>query len=139
MDANAACKVTAKHKQTGQVMQFAMSAGANIKLTEKIKQQTLFFEIISLGVSNLKFDNPSKYDLKWFQDSINVVLQKAKETINALLGQRGIKLPNLPGIDYSDIEESAKNGYVEVLVTPVIHLQQSDLDLDRAIRELPGR
>ena len=74
----------------------------------------------------MEIDNPNKYDLKWFVDGINMILEKTAEIINVLLGQRGIKLPSIEGIDYSDIEESAKVGFIEVLVTPIIHLQESD-------------
>jgi len=70
----------------------------------------------------MEIDNPNHYDLKWFQDGINTILVQTAQAINALLGQRGIKLPYIPGIDYSDIEEYAKDGYLEVLVTPVIHI-----------------
>ena len=91
-------------------------------LKESIKAQTLFFTIMKLALANMQIDNPNKHDLKWFEDGINTILAQTAEAINALLGQRGIKLPYIPGIDYCDIEEYAKAGYIEVLVTPIIHI-----------------
>jgi hypothetical protein len=125
--AKAYCKITAKNKKSGEKMSFGISTDVLANLKERIKDQTLFFEIIKLVISNLKIDNPEKYDLKWFEDAINLVIAQAKDIINVLIGQRGIKLPSIEGVDYSDIEEYSKNGYIEVLVTPIIHISEKDV------------
>ena len=103
-------------------MEFGVITDLITNLKETIKQQTLYFNIIKLALANMEIDNPHKYDLKWFTDAINTVLATAVEAINALLGQRGIQLPFIGGINYSDIEEYAKAGFIEVLVTPIVHI-----------------
>ena len=108
-------------------MDFGLITDVNVNLKEKIKDQTLFFEILKLAVANMEIDNPHKYDLKWFEEGLNFVLAKAAEAINLLLGQRGIKLPSIEGIDYSDIEEYVKAGFLEILVTPIVHIKESDV------------
>ena len=120
--AGALCEITATNKQSGEKMNFGLSADMLVNLKEYIKEQTLFFEILQISLSNMQIDNPNKYDLKWFEDSLNQILQAAADFINIMLGQRGIKLPSIQGITYADIEEAPKDGYIETLVTPIINI-----------------
>ncbi len=42
--------------------------------------------------------------------------------LNGQLGQRGITLPTIAGIDYTDIVQFIRGGYMEICVTPVFHI-----------------
>ena len=104
------------------MLKFGLLTDFLAKVKESIKSQTLFFHVEDMELSNLKIDNPNGYDLKWFEDAINSLLKVTVEIINQMLGERGIKLPSIGGVDYSDIEEYAKAGFIEVLVSPIIHI-----------------
>ena len=127
VSAKASCSITAKNRGNNDKMTFGVSTDVLANLKERIKDQTLFFEIVKLELSNFKIENPNKYDLKWFEDGLNFIIAQAKDIINVLIGQRGIKLPTIDGVDYSDIEEYPKNGFIEILVTPDIHIKESDV------------
>eukprot|EP00831_Metopus_contortus_P060906 TRINITY_DN5279_c0_g1_i2.p1 TRINITY_DN5279_c0_g1~~TRINITY_DN5279_c0_g1_i2.p1 ORF type:complete len:499 (+),score=55.74 TRINITY_DN5279_c0_g1_i2:106-1497(+) len=117
------CDVEAKHSLNSEKQKFGVLANTVIYIKEEIKNQTIFFNIDELALKKMKLINPFNLDLKWFENSINFVLRKSAEAINNFFGKHGLTLPTLEGISYEDIEEYVQPGYIEVLVTPKIHLK----------------
>jgi len=120
--ANGDCKIVGKNRVTSEQLEFGIAADLISNLNETIANQTLYFKIIHAGVQNMKIINPNNHNLKWFEERINDILDQTANALNILLGQRGIQLPSIPGIIYQTIEEYAKDGYIEALVTPIIKL-----------------
>lgn len=123
VNATGECRISGFNKNSNEKYEFGIETDFINTLNENITDGTLYFTIVRAGLQNMKFINPNNHDLKWFAERINAVLKEITNAINILLGARGIQLPKIPGIDYSDIKQAVKDGYMEALVTPIIHIQ----------------
>ena len=81
----------------------------------------IFFNLQGLGFTKLEYQQENPVDIEWFKNGINQVLQIAAEIINYELSQRGIPLPIIQGVDYSDIGQIVRGGYLAVGVNPNFH------------------
>ena len=81
----------------------------------------IFFNIQEVKFSKLEYKQENPNDIEWFKNGVNQVLQVAVEIANAELGQRGIPLPIIQGVTYSDIGQIVRGGYLAVGVNPSFH------------------
>lgn len=101
---------------------FTVVADLHVNLKEYAKQAIIFFTIIEARFQRLEYRTDKPIDIEWFKRGINDILAVVIQIINADLGQRGIPLPKFRGIDYVDMVQLVKNGYLEVCTTPVFQL-----------------
>ena len=100
---------------------FALLSEVHVNLKEYMKQAVLFFSITEAKFTRLEYRQEHPIDIEWFKNGINTVLQVIVDEVNGDLGQRGIPLPVINGIDYTDTVEFVKTGYLEICTTPVFH------------------
>eukprot|EP01022_Parablepharisma_sp_SALTPOND_P024220 TRINITY_DN532_c0_g2_i1.p1 TRINITY_DN532_c0_g2~~TRINITY_DN532_c0_g2_i1.p1 ORF type:complete len:467 (+),score=52.54 TRINITY_DN532_c0_g2_i1:157-1557(+) len=102
---------------------FTLIAELKVNLKEYIKKAVVFFSISTAHFTKLEYKQDHPVDIEWFKKGINTVLDVVKQIVNADLGQRGIPLPTIPGVDYTDTVQYIKNGYMEICTNPVFHFQ----------------
>ena len=100
---------------------FTLLAEIHVNLKEYMKQAVIFFTIVTAEFTKLEYKQENPIDIEWFKNGINQILAVVKEIVNNDLGQRGIPLPVIQGIDYTDTVEFVKAGYMEVCTTPHFH------------------
>lgn len=100
---------------------FTILAELHVNLKEYAKQAIIFFTITEAKFTKLEYKTEKPIDIEWFKRGINDVLAIVIQIVNADLGQRGIPLPQVKGIDYTDMVQLVKNGYMEICATPVFH------------------
>jgi len=100
---------------------FTLEADVHVNLKEYMKQAVIFFTIIEAKFTKLEYHQDHPVDIEWFKNGINTVLQVIIEIVNGDLGQRGIPLPVIHGIDYTDTAQYVKDGYMVVGTNPVFH------------------
>jgi hypothetical protein len=61
-------------------------------------------------------------DIEWFKKAINEAFAAILVAINGELGQKGIPLPTIKEIDYTDIVQYIRAGFTMVGTTPVFHM-----------------
>eukprot|EP00831_Metopus_contortus_P067193 TRINITY_DN59943_c0_g1_i1.p2 TRINITY_DN59943_c0_g1~~TRINITY_DN59943_c0_g1_i1.p2 ORF type:complete len:131 (+),score=31.06 TRINITY_DN59943_c0_g1_i1:64-456(+) len=79
-----------------------------------------------MGKIDYKFKKEIKID--WFKKKINEVFATIKELVNHEIGSKGIPLPSVKGVDYHDIVQYVKTGYIEIGVNPKFHLTAAEED-----------
>lgn len=97
---------------------FTLIAELHVNLKEYAKQAVVFFSITEAKFTKMEYKVDHPVDIEWFKNGINSILDVLIQIINADLGQRGIPLPTIHGIDYTDMVEFVKNGYLEVCANP---------------------
>eukprot|EP01022_Parablepharisma_sp_SALTPOND_P024219 TRINITY_DN532_c0_g1_i1.p1 TRINITY_DN532_c0_g1~~TRINITY_DN532_c0_g1_i1.p1 ORF type:complete len:524 (+),score=22.48 TRINITY_DN532_c0_g1_i1:221-1573(+) len=102
---------------------FTLIAEVKVNLREYIKQAVVFFTITTAQFTKLDYKQDHPVDINWFKNGVNTVLEVIKEVVNSDLGQRGIPLPTIPGVDYTDTAQYVKKGYMEICTNPVFHFQ----------------
>jgi hypothetical protein len=112
----ARCNVT--YKLFNETYQFGLIANATLLVSERVENQTIFFNITTLQMTNITIDNPHNVDIEWFTKGLNSILQFIANTINIFLAKTGFPLPKIDWIDFADIEEIVKDGYIEAMLTP---------------------
>jgi hypothetical protein len=100
---------------------FILLAEVHVNLKEYVKQAVIFFSITKAEFTKLEFKQENPVDIEWFKNGINAILDVIKEIVNNDLGQRGIPLPVIQGIDYTDTVEFVKAGFLEICTTPHFH------------------
>ncbi len=100
---------------------FTLTTQLHINLREYIRAAVIFFGIGEVKFNKLEYQITNPVNIDWFKNGINQVLAAVVEVANVLLGQRGIPLPTIAGIDFTDTVEFIKNGYMEICVNPVFH------------------
>ena len=105
---------------------FAIVAQLHVNLKEYVKQAVIFFTITEVKFNKIEYKQPNPVDIEWFKNGINTVLDVLKDLINADLGQRGIPLPRMHEVDYTDMGEVIKTGYMVIGCNPVFHIKLSD-------------
>jgi len=105
---------------------FTLVAEVHANLQEYIKQAVIFFSISVAKFNKLEYKQDHPVDIEWFKNGINTVLDIIKDVVNGQLGQKGIPLPTIPGVDYTDTNQVVKSGYLEVCTNPVFHFTAED-------------
>jgi hypothetical protein len=114
----AECKVVFDRNENNR---FTIIAELHVNLKEYAKAAVIFFQITEVKFNKLEYKTEKPIDIEWFKKGINEVLAVVIQIVNADLGQRGIPLPKIPGIDYTDMVQFIKNGFMEICATPVFH------------------
>lgn len=110
---------------------FKALAGINFSLSEHVKNAIIFFAATKLEFSSLSFE-PVNADTEWFKKVLNEIIAAILEVVNSELGQKGIPLPTMKEVDYSDIIQYVGDGYMMVGTTPVFHFtmgEQENVDM----------
>ena len=107
---------------------FGLKAEVHVNMKEYMKAAVIFFTIVEAKFTQLEYVIENPIDINWFKDGVNTVLAVIVEIINADLGQRGIPLPTIQGIDYTDTSQYVKQGYIEICTTPVFHFSAQEED-----------
>jgi len=102
---------------------FEMILSINLALSEKVKNAILFFNAEKLEVAKIEFKMLEQIDIEWFKKKINDVMAAVLAAINGELGQKGIPLPTIKEIDYSDIIQYVSNGYTMIGTTPIFRFK----------------
>jgi hypothetical protein len=105
---------------------FQLIATLELVLAERVKNAILFFDIQTIQFSKFDIKVITPVDIEWFKESINDVLAAIKEVINGELGQKGIPLPIIKQIEYTDFVQYVGDGFTMLGTTPVFHLQMED-------------
>jgi len=105
---------------------FTLLASLHVNLEEHVKQAVIFFSIKEAKILQLEYKQEHPVDIQWFKNGINTILQVIIQIVNGDLGQKGIPLPVIHGIDYTDIVQFIKMGYMEVATTPVFHFTMDE-------------
>lgn len=100
---------------------FAMISEVHVNLKEYMKQAVLFFTINEAKFLKLEYKQEKPVDIEWFKNGVNKVLEAIKEIVNSELGAKGIPLPTIQGIDYTDTVQYVKEGYLQICTNPVFH------------------
>jgi hypothetical protein len=100
---------------------FTIFADLHLNLKEYIKQAVIFFSISEAKFLKLEYKTDKPIDIEWFKKGVNQVLEIVIQIVNGYLGVRGIPLPKFNGVDYSDMVQFVKKGYLEVGTTPIFH------------------
>jgi hypothetical protein len=114
----ASCKVVFDRNENNR---FTVNAELHVNLKEYAKAAVIFFSITLAKFTKLEYVTEKPIDIEWFKKGINDVLAVIIQLVNADLGNRGIPLPKIGGIDYTDMVQFVKNGYLEICATPVFH------------------
>lgn len=105
---------------------FRVIATLQMELSEKVKGAILFFNAKTLTLSQLEFKVLQPVDITWFKNAINDVVKAILTVVNGELGQRGIPLPVVKEVDYTDIVQYIGNGYLMVGTTPKFHITMDE-------------
>jgi hypothetical protein len=105
---------------------FQLLATIQLVLQEKIKNAIIFFSGDKLTFSKLDFKIIKPVDIEWFKNAINEVFKVVLEVINGELGQKGIPLPTIKEMDYTDIIQYIGAGFTMVGTTPVFHINMDE-------------
>ncbi len=100
---------------------FTLIADVHVNLKEYMKQAVIFFTIQEAKFTKLDYRQDHPVDIEWFKNGVNDVLAVMVEIVNADLGQRGIPLPVVQGIDYTDTAQYVRDGYMVVGTNPIFH------------------
>lgn len=100
---------------------FTILAELHVNLREYANNALIYFQITEVRFNRLEYRTDKPIDIEWFKRGINDVLAVVILVVNADLGQRGIPLPKINGIDYTDMVEFIRGGYLEVSANPVFH------------------
>ncbi len=120
---DASCEVNFDNVPTNK---FGITLQLHVNLREYIKAAVIFFSVGEVKFNKLEYHVANPINIDWFKNGINTVLAAVLEIVNMQLGQRGIPLPTIAGIDYTDIVQFVKAGYMEICVTPVFHISGVD-------------
>ncbi|MDR3736451.1 MAG: hypothetical protein P4L10_13060, partial [Acidobacteriaceae bacterium] len=101
---------------------FTLVTGLTIALKEYVRAAVIFFSMQEAKFNKLEYKQEKPVDIKWFKDGINKVLAAVIEIANSELGQKGIPLPTVKGIDYTDTVEFVKAGYMEICTNPIFKI-----------------
>ena len=112
------CKVVFDRNENNK---FTFIADLHANLKEYAKAAVIFFSINEVKFLKIEYINEKPVNIEWFKNGINQVLAFVVQLINADLGQRGIPLPKIAGVDYTDMVQYIKNGYLEFCASPVFH------------------
>eukprot|EP00824_Muranothrix_gubernata_P016205 TRINITY_DN33745_c0_g1_i1.p1 TRINITY_DN33745_c0_g1~~TRINITY_DN33745_c0_g1_i1.p1 ORF type:complete len:463 (+),score=88.26 TRINITY_DN33745_c0_g1_i1:90-1391(+) len=99
---------------------FSFTSITEFDLTQSIKAQTIYFQISKLDMKDVKVNGNAP---DWFKNDVNELLKDVQAGVNQELGAKGIALPNVAGVNYSDVLDKVGQGYIEVAVTPTFHFQ----------------
>jgi len=102
---------------------FQVILSINLDLNEKVKNAILFFSAEKLQIAKMDFNMLEPINIEWFKKGINDVMAAVLLVINGELGQKGIPLPTIKEIDYSDIVQYVANGYTMIGTTPIFNLK----------------
>jgi len=107
---------------------FTLIAEVHVNLKEYMKAAVLFFTIQEAKFTNLEYKQDHPVDIEWFKNGINSVLEIVVAIVNGDLGQRGIPLPVVQGIDYTDTVQYVGDGYMVIATNPVFHITSENED-----------
>lgn len=105
---------------------FQVSASIHLRLSERVNRAVLYFKIEELRFAQLTFKVLTPVDIEWFKKAINQVFDAIKEVVNLLLGQRGIPLPVVKEVDYSDFVQYIGKGYIMLGTNPIFHFTKAN-------------
>ena len=100
---------------------FTLVAEVHVNLQEYIRAAVIYFSISIAKFNKLEYKQENPVDIEWFKNGVNDVLEAIKEFVNGIMGSKGIPLPTIPGIDYTDTVQYVKDGYIEICMNPVFH------------------
>ena len=100
---------------------FVLVSEVHVNLQEYIRRAVIYFSVDIAKFEKLEYRQDHPVDIEWFKDGVNTVLDAIKEVVNGIMGAKGIPLPTIPGIDYTDTVQYIKQGYMEICTTPVFH------------------
>jgi len=102
---------------------FEVILSIGLELSEKVKNAILFFNAEKLQLIKVDFKKLVDIDIEWFKKKINDVMAAVLAAINGELGQKGIPLPTIKEVDYSDIIQYVSNGYTMIGTTPIFRFK----------------
>eukprot|EP00830_Metopus_es_P019061 TRINITY_DN6872_c0_g1_i1.p1 TRINITY_DN6872_c0_g1~~TRINITY_DN6872_c0_g1_i1.p1 ORF type:complete len:479 (+),score=84.36 TRINITY_DN6872_c0_g1_i1:41-1438(+) len=105
---------------------FTLIIELHVNLKEYIKQAVIFFSIGEVKITKIEYKQENPVDIEWFKNGINTILEVITAIVNSELGQKGIPLPVIPGIDYTDTVQFVRAGYLEICTTPVFHFTMTE-------------
>jgi len=102
---------------------FSIITELHANLKEYIKHAELFFGIHEFKIIKLEYKQDHPIDIEWFKKGINQVLELIRLIINGEMGNSGIPLPTIHGVDYTDSAQEIKKKYMMIGVNPVFHFE----------------
>ncbi len=105
---------------------FIIEAQMHVNMKEYVKQAVIFFSVTEVKFTKIEYKQPNPVNIEWFKNGINTVLEVIKQIVNSDLGQRGIPLPAMHEVDYTDTGEVIKTGYMVIGTNPVFHFKLAD-------------
>ena len=100
---------------------FSISTDIHLNLKENVRGAILYFNIVDGRFDRIEYRIDHPVEIEWFKNGINEILQAFAIAINEMIGNKGIPLPTIPGMDYTDAMEGIGQGYIGVGFTPVFH------------------
>ena len=101
--------------------QFHLISDLHISFGVHTNVNGIFFNLQEVKFTKIEYTQEKPSDIEWFKNGVNQVLAVAVQIVNAELGQRGIPLPIIQGVSYTDIGQLVRAGYLAVGVNPVFH------------------
>ena len=102
---------------------FQVILSLGLELSEKVKNAILFFYAEKFEIVHIDYKELEPVNIEWFKKGINDVMAAVLVVINGELGQKGIPLPTIKEIDYSDIIQYVADGYTMIGTTPIFNLK----------------
>eukprot|EP00826_Nyctotherus_ovalis_P063718 TRINITY_DN9346_c0_g1_i1.p1 TRINITY_DN9346_c0_g1~~TRINITY_DN9346_c0_g1_i1.p1 ORF type:complete len:476 (-),score=141.91 TRINITY_DN9346_c0_g1_i1:60-1487(-) len=104
---------------------FQFTAEAHLILAENITNATIYFKAKKLELTKLEFKAIQPVDISWFKNAMNQVIEVLLQVVNEILGKKGIPLPVVKEMDYSDIMQYVGDGFIMVGTTPKFRFNTS--------------
>jgi hypothetical protein len=89
-------------------------SSATLAVNSQIRNNTISFSVDTISIDSLKADITGTPDMKFLINYLNPMFSKLVSTINDYLSNNTLALPSIPGIEFSDTEESIKQGYMSL-------------------------
>ena len=119
----AGCGVTVTLDGEIEPMEFSLTTEVIFKVQEHLERATIFFNIDIFEVLSLTFHGPyTEKELEWFRNMFNDILEGVIEGVNQLLGAKGVPLPSVDEVDYTDTVQTIKKGYIEICSNPKLRV-----------------
>ena len=96
-------------------LEVTLKAKLDFVVEEYIKTQTVYFKIDDLTFTVISIDGSG---VDWFNKYSKQIIDGVVAALNVMYGQKGIKLPDVKGVTYSDVTESVGQHFMTISATP---------------------
>lgn len=110
----------------GQTKKLTVNLQVDLRLSEHVKNAVIFFRGDTLKFTKMEFKAGEPVDIEWFKKAVNQIIAAVLEVINGELGRRGIPLPTMNEVNYSDFVQYIENGYTTLGTTPSFHFKMDE-------------